>query len=420
MVARREKMLRAKTKIYLSSLLFLSLLLGFSGLASADPTVMVTDYALEPETLLPGDSAELTITLTNTETTATKTDNDYINSLVVDSTTDTIAATLNNVWITADGDGSYSIRASENYEDVGDLSPGSSITLSFEITAQNNISEGLYNPIVNVDVVDYQDVQFPIPVRISTFSATILPKDVPKKISSSGSTSITLTAVNNREAPVEDVTITADADQSISVAPMSTYIGALDSESSQDLTCSLHPSMLGKQNISFMISYRNGENTHTKTIQLPIEVIETHDVSPVLYNLPESINQHGSDRITLEIYNAKSDTITGVTVIPVTNFSTSPSEYFIGSMDSDDVFSASFDVFSKDLDPGNYSMGFKVSFKQGNNYFESPVISETIMVTSNNTNTNAIDSNFATMVIGIIVLLVIVIFLGLWKTRIIK
>ncbi len=392
----------------------------FVGLTNADPTVMITDYRLEPETLLPGDSAELTITLTNTETTATKTDNDYINSLIVESTTDTIAATLNNVWITADGDGSYSIRASENYEDVGDLSPGSSITLSFEITAQNNISEGLYNPIVNVDVVDYQDVQFPIPVRISTFSATLLPKDVPKKISSSGSTSITLTAVNNREATVEDVTITANMNQSISVSPTSTYIGALDSESSQDLSCSLHPSILGKQNVSFTISYRNGENTHTKTITIPIEVIETHDVSPVLYNLPDSIVEQGSDRITLEIYNAKSDTITGVTVIPVTEFYTSPSEYFIGSMDSDDVFSASFDVFSKDLYPGNYSMGFKVSFKQGNNYFESPVIAETIMVSPNNTNTNSIDSGFATIIIGLMVLLVIVIFFILWKTRIIK
>lgn len=392
----------------------------FVGLTNADPTVMITDYRLEPETLLPGDSAELTITLTNTETTATKTDNDYINSLIVESTTDTIAATLNNVWITADGDGSYSIRASENYEDVGDLSPGSSITLSFEITAQNNISEGLYNPIVNVDVVDYQDVQFPIPVRISTFSATLLPKDVPKKISSSGSTSITLTAVNNREATVEDVTITANMNQSISVSPTSTYIGALDSESFQDLSCSLHPSILGKQNVSFTISYRNGENTHTKTIIIPIEVIETHDVSPVLYNLPDSIVEQGSDRITLEIYNAKSDTITGVTVIPVTEFYTSPSEYFIGSMNSDDVFSASFDVFSKDLDPGNYSMGFKVSFKQGNNYFESPVIAETIMVSPNNTNTNSIDSGFATMIIGLMVLLVIVIFFILWKTRIIK
>jgi hypothetical protein len=413
-------MLHRKDRIVRYSSLILFLIICFSPFALSNPTVMVTDYNLEPETLLPGDEAELTITLTNTETTATKTDTDYINSLPVDQVVDTIAATLDNVWISSDGDGSYSISANENYEDIGDLSPGSSITLSFGISAHQNISPGLYNPIVNVDVEDHQDVNFPIPVRISSFSASLLPKDVPKKISSSGSTTITLTAVNNREATVEDVTIIANTNQSISVSPTSSYIGTLESESSQDITCALHPSTIGDQQISFTISYRNGENTHTKTINIPIEVIETHDVSPVLYEMPDYIAQHGSERISLEIYNAKSDTITGVTVIPITNFSTSPTEYFIGSMDSDDVFSASFDVLSDDLEPGNYSIGFKVAFKQGNNYFESPTISKEVMVVSNDRNAESIDTGLAITVIGFIVLLVIILFFILWKRRIIS
>jgi len=386
----------------------------------ADPTVMITEYHLDPQTLLPGDQAELTITLTNTEPTSTKTNTDYQNGLPIDQTVDTIAATLNNVWISADGDGSYSIRSSENYEDIGALSPGSSITISFPITAHENISSGLYNPLINVDVDYHQDVQFPIPVRISSFSATLLPKDVPKKISSSGSTSITLTAVNNREAPVEDVTVTADINQSISVSPSSMYIGTLESESSQDISCSLHPSSLGEQEISFTISYRNGENTHTKTIDIPIEVIETHDVSPVLYNMPDAIPQDSSERVTLEIYNAKSDTITGVTVIPVTDFATSPSEYFIGSMDSDDVFSASFDVMSKDLEPGNYTLGFKVAFKQGNNYFESPTLSEQVAVSSNHMNSTGLNLGFILGIIGLIVIIGIILFFILWKRRIIS
>jgi hypothetical protein len=381
---------------------------------------MITEYHLDPQTLLPGDQAELTITLTNTEPTSTKTNTDYQNSLPIDQTVDTIAATLNNVWISADGDGSYSIRSSENYEDIGALSPGSSITISFPITAHENISSGLYNPLINVDVDYHQDVQFPIPVRISSFSATLLPKDVPKKISSSGSTSITLTAVNNREAPVEDVTVTADVNQSISVSPSSMYIGTLESESSQDISCSLHPSSLGEQEISFTISYRNGENTHTKTIDIPIEVIETHDVSPVLYNMPDAIPQDSSERVTLEIYNAKSDTITGVTVIPVTDFATSPSEYFIGSMDSDDVFSASFDVMSKDLEPGNYTLGFKVAFKQGNNYFESPTLSEQVAVSLNHMNSTGLDLGLILGIIGLIVFIGIILFFILWKRRIIS
>ncbi len=408
-----------KATILISSLFLLSIVC-FIPHTLADPTVMVTDYHLEPETLLPGDQAQLTITLTNTEMTSTKTNTDYNNGLPIDQTVDTIAATLNNVWFSSDGDGTYSIKSSENYDDIGALSPGSSITISFPITAHKNISAGLYNPIIHVDVEYFQDVRFPIPVRISTFSATLLPKDVPKKISSSGSTSITLSAVNNREVPVEDFTITADVNQSISVSPASMYIGTLDSESSQDISCSLHPSILGEQEISFIISYRNGENTHTKTIDIPIEVIETHDVSPVLYNIPDSIPQGSSERITLEVYNAKSDTLTGVTVIPVTDFSTSPSEYFIGSMDSDDVFSASFDVNSKGLNPGNYTLGFKVAFKQGNNYFESPTLSEKVTVTSNHLSSDGMNIGFILGVIVLIGIIVILLFYILWKRRIIS
>ena len=404
--------------LILSSVLFLSLCC-FLPQNLADPTVMVTAYTLEPEILLAGDEAVLSVTLTNTESTATQTNTDYVGGVPIDQTTDTIAATLNNVWITSDGDGSYSIKATDNYEDIGDLSPGSSISITFLIEAHRNISAGLYTPILNVNVDQFQDVAYPIPVRISSYSATILPKDVPKKISSSGSTTITLTAVNNREVAVEDVTITAENNQSIAVSPTSTYIGTLSPESSQDISCSLHPSTLGEQEISFTISYRNGENSHSNTISIPIEVIETHDVSPVLYDIPEMIYQHGSERITLEIYNAKSETITGVTVIPVTDFSTSPTEYFIGSMDSDDVFSASFDVKTDDLEPGNYTLGFKIAFKQGNNYFESPTISDQISVVKNNVGSSS-DGGSILIIIGFIIVVVVILFFVLWKRRIIK
>lgn len=405
---------------YTMILTFLLIFLFFIGQTHADPTVMVTDYHLDPETLLPGDDAELTITLTNTETTATKTDTDYINGLPVDQTTDTIAATIDKVWITSDGDGINSISSAKTFTNIGDLSPGSCITLSFKLSADENITEGLYHPVIRVDVDDYQDVKYPLPVRITNLSATLLPKEVPKKISSSGSTTITLTAVNNRQTPVEDVTITAPYDQNITVSPVSTYIGTLASEASTDITCSLHPSTLGVQNLTFTISFRNGENSHETMISTPIEVIETHDVSPVLYTIPDTLKQHGSDRITLEVYNAKSDTITGVTVIPVTDLKTSPSEYFIGSMDADDVFSASFDVYSQDLDPGNYNIGFKVAFKQGNNFFESPTLSDQIEVIPNTSSNESGDFGLMIGILSLLIVVIIIVVFLIRKRRIMK
>ena len=411
--------LNTKTTIKKTGIILIIFLL-FIGPLHAEPTVMVTNYKLTPETLLPGDDAEVIITLTNTEITATKTESDYVNGFPLDQTIETIAAILDKVWITSDGDGTSLISSEKTFSNIGGLSPGSSITLSFTLHADENISRGLYYPTIRVDVEDYQDVKYPLPVRITNLSVSILPKDVPKKISSSGSTSITLTVVNNRESSVEDVTVIAGNNQSISINPTTTYIGTLASEASQDITCQLLPSSTGNKTISLTLSYRNGENLHTIEIMLPIEVIETHEVSPVLYTMPYTIKQGESQRVTMEVYNAKSDTITGVIVIPITEFRTSPSEYFIGSMDADDVFSASFDVYTDGLTLGNHSIGFKVAFKQENNFFESPILSGTIQVIPNIGSDNSGDIGLTIGLALLIIIIVVIVLFMIQKRRIKK
>jgi hypothetical protein len=358
------------------------MLLGWillSSVSSAEPSLMVTNYSLTPEVLLPGDEALLTVTITNTETTGSEsTTSTFGNSQT--TTTELNAATIENIWMTADGDGEYLVSARNNFPDLGNLASGTSITIDFAISAHDNISEGLYFPTIHIDVEDYQDVQFPIPVRVSQLSAYLLAKEIPSKISSSGSTKIQFTAVNRRESAIEDVTISASNESSFEVSPQTLYIGSLASESSQDCSFALNPKKLGEQTIPFTISYRNGENVHSDTIILSIEVVETADVSPVLYDFPTMLAQGSSERITLEVFNAKTESINGVIVVPVTNLTVTPSEYFIGSMDPDDVFSASFDIQTDTSPLGNYSIGFKVAFKQNNNYFESPSTSRIIQV----------------------------------------
>jgi len=103
---------------------------------------------------------------------------------------------------------------------------------------------------------------------------------------------------------------------------------------------------MGQKNLSFNLSYKNGDNQHYETLDLPIEIIEVLDVSPILTNMPLTIKKGKSSRIGLEVYNAKTETITGVIITPITNATVIPSQYFIGSMDPDDVFSASFDIYS--------------------------------------------------------------------------
>ncbi len=407
----------------------LLILMNLMPTINAEPTVMVTSFNLYPEVLMPGDDAELTITLTNTEVTATHTDTDYINSLPVDVMVDTISATIENVWITSDGDGSYSITAHDNYEDIGDLSPGSSISLSFKISVDENISQGLYYPIIRVDIEDYQDVKYPFPVRIDNKSLSIMSSDVPSKISVGGSTDISFNVINKRKNGVEGISIYSVGDSDLEFNPNAVFIGSLDSGNSEEVVVSLNPTDLGNKILSLNLSFLNGDNAHFEIINIPIEVGEVLDVAPIFTNIPISIKKGSSSRIGLEVYNAKTESITGVIITPITNATVIPSQYFIGAMDSDDVFSASFDLYTDMLDYGNNTIKFKVSYKQGSEYYETPTIDHSFRVisgegtsylpsTKDSDESNGFSGDILSMCIPILLLIiVIVIIIVLWKWK---
>jgi hypothetical protein len=365
---------------------------------------MITDYSLNPEILYPGDTAELSVTLTNTEITGTRTDTDYIDGLPMDQITGTIAATLDKVWITEDGDGTNLIDSDKSFSNIGDLSPGSSLTLSFQIHSDENISEGLYHPTIRVDVEDYQDVRYPIPIRIDTHSVTLLPKDVPSKISIGGTTDISFIAVNNRMDSIEGITFYSNINNELEFNPKSIFIGSLESGESKEVTISLQPNELGKKNLSINLSFLNGNNPHYYTYNTNLEIIDILDIAPILYSVPTTIEKGKSTRISLEVFNAKTESITGVIVKPITEATIIPTQYYIGTMDSDDVFSATFDLYTDDIDYGNYTVEFQVSFKQGNEIYETPGISSSFTVVP--AEDNSVNRGFI-LPIGIIALSII-------------
>jgi hypothetical protein len=406
-----EILMKIRLVIFLS-LIFLILLLPS---ISADPTVIIDDYSIYPEVFMPGDSGILTITIKNAETTNTiQTTSTTGSSTTVK--TDTVGAAIEKIWIISATDGNNKIKATESYENVGDLAPASSIDINFKIIAEDNISEGLYFPIARVNVETYDDVRFPIPVKVSNSTVDLLLTDVPSRISKSGSTLVTLTAVNSRENAVDGVTIIPDSTDDIEFTPNSIFVGTLEADASSAASFSIKPSEVGKFNISFAVQFKNGDNIHTKQMSYNIQVVETLDVAPVLTTIPSNLEKGKLTRVSLEVYNAKTESITGVIVTPITEAKISPSQYFIGSMDPDDVFSASFDVSSGELPYGNYTLGFKVSFKQDNEYYETPIVSSTISIVPQ-LNSGS-DGNLLVIIGSVfVIILFILIFLFYFKKR---
>jgi hypothetical protein len=347
----------------------------------ANPSLLIEEYDLSPDVFLPGDTGLLTLTITNAESTSTSQESSSSGG-VTTVTTETVGSVIENIWVTANGDGTKNVKATVNYEEVGELAPGASMTIAFKVIAEAGISEGTYFPVIHLDLEheSYQDVAYPLPVQVSIPSVNVTCKEVPSMMSMSGSTDITLCVANTGSFSVDAVRVMPEDSSDFSFMPESSFLGSLAAHSSQDVTFSLSPLSTGEKNLTFTVWYKNGENEHSARITVPLQISDILDVAPVFYSLPSTVQQGESARVRLEVYNAKSTAISGVIVVPTSEVSVFPSQYFIGSMDPDDVFSASFDIDTAVLPLGNHSIGFKVMFKQDEDYYETPSVSRSFSV----------------------------------------
>ncbi|MEM4258954.1 MAG: hypothetical protein QXL17_07395 [Candidatus Thermoplasmatota archaeon] len=343
--------------------------------AVASPSLIVSDYTLYPEVFMPGDSGILTVMIKNAELTATRTTtSDSV------TTTSTIGGVVNNVWIVPAKSKHREIKSNLNYEDVGTLAPGVSVPLSFPLSVDPEMPEGYYFPTVRVDVETYTDVSYPIPILVSNTTVEILPASVPTIVSQSGNTQLSFTIVNHRPATVYGVTVSPKLQSDIRVTPEKIYLGDMDAYTSKTITFSITPTKSGQKNILFQVTFKNGQNLHVSTTNISFTVVETFDIAPIITSYPVSITKGSSAKIRLEVYNAKTEKITGVLITPICDAIVVPSQYFIGAMDPDDVFSAAFDIFTTNVEYGNQTISFMVSYKQGNDYYETPKISKTFEV----------------------------------------
>jgi hypothetical protein len=354
---------------------------------SAEPSIVVTNYDIYPPFFMPGDKGILTLTIQNTETqsTTTETYGDATDSVTI---IDTNGVVINKIWINPDYDNNgrkiKSTVGTTGYKDFGNIAPGSQFQLSFELVAEDNISEGYYFPNLKIDLEkeSYEDITFPIEVRVSNETVDLISKNVPTKISVGGSTDISFSVINKRKNDVDSVIIYSGDYNDLKFNPNNIYIGSLESGESKDIILSVNPDEMGEKILSLNLSYLNGDNQHYENYMIPVEIIDVLDVAPILTDLPYSIKKGSSARIGLEVYNAKTEPITGVIITPISDATLIPSQYFIGAMDPDDVFSASFDIYTDILDYGNHTIKFKVSFKQGSEYYETPYVSHLFKVIS--------------------------------------
>jgi uncharacterized membrane protein len=247
-------------------LLFVLLLTLPSWAAATEPTLIISHYEVSPPVLVPGDAGTITVHLTNTAESATKTESSTFGSTVgSQSTTTTTALTASIESISLKGGGLEVLSGS--YQNVGDVGPGQTI------------------PEVWIRLAGARSVKYPIPVNVDTElavqkqSSLLVTRDLPRTIDPGADFTINVSFENEGLIRAHDITVALNTSTS-SIAPTSPgtyYIDKLDPGESTvirvDFTTDRN-APLGLQPVDLTVRFRNADGsnrTQFERIGVPIQ-----------------------------------------------------------------------------------------------------------------------------------------------------
>ncbi len=195
--------------------------------------------------------------------------------------------------------------------------------------------------------------------------------DAPTSVPRGEDAEISFDVANRMSKSVSSVRVVPMIDENIS--PSEFFIGEIKSEEKVTAKFNLDTTDLpvGQNDIYFKISYRFADRYQESSTKASIAVIDEPGVILILTDAPTSVPRGEDAEISFDVANSRLRDVTGVRVIPVTDLRTSPSEVFIGTMETDDVFSARFKIDTNDLPVGRTDVSFKVVFKDGSRSYES-------------------------------------------------
>jgi hypothetical protein len=366
-------MIRAKKVIAMTFAVASLILLATATVSAVDgPAVMVTSYTVEPEALMPGDTGTISLTIKNMDKQSSEEETTVSGAGTTTTVKSSISAEIKTIRLSSRsrdiewlGEGSQRTE----YYNVGALGPGDDIEISIPIKAADYARDGTYHPEVYIEVENGKNVRFPVCVKVDSSEVEILETDVHPEISLSESKQIGLVVANNRPNSVSGVNVQVKAKtDELEITPEQIFIGGLAADEKRVVNFTLTPLSAGDKDLSFEVTYKNGNNVHHNDLESSVLVKSIADVKLILVNAPEFVNKGAVAKIEFDVANGMAKDIKAVSVIQAVDNGNGgvwllPSEYFIGDMEVGDVFSASFELYTDDLDVGDIEIPFKLVFR---------------------------------------------------------
>jgi hypothetical protein len=317
-----------------------------TGPASAGPAdITVTSSSLDPTVLMKGDTGTLTVVIRN-------------------NGADPVA--IRSARLYNDG----VVATSDPYPSVGELGAGNNKTFTFTVRADGG--EGTFYPMFVVDFRDGGTLRYPVPVQVedTPLSASVVGK--PDAFAQGRTADITILVGNPRPNAASGVQVVPQG-TGFTVTPTGGFIGALAPDGSSTVRFNLTPT--AETDVAFQVIWRNGINTHTADLTLPVAFSEDkRQADPVVTNV-EVTPIAGGYRIVGDVMNAGLESARSVLV--TTGAPAAPTDpfrvYVVGTLDPDDI--SSFEVTLR-ADGGAREIPVVVEYRDddGNRYTATTMV----------------------------------------------
>ncbi|MDH7593952.1 MAG: hypothetical protein QHG99_06340 [Methanomicrobiales archaeon] len=276
--------------------------------------ISIVDVRMEPQIFMRGDTGIVTITVKNTGT----------ESVMVKRATFAAKeiATLNY----------------DTYATSVMIGPGN--TMDFAYTMRADPVDGIYYPRFYLDL-GTESYRSYIPLRIESTPIDLSVKDRPDYFIRGVKEEITLVVGNPRENTLSGVTVTPLGDGILS-SQTRAFIGDLAPGASREVKFGIGSNLEG--NITFFVEYRNGMNTHHRSIDVPVVFgASGKEANPLINNI-EITSAGGTYTLSADVTNAGlSDARSIVVTVGAPAQPTDPYPvYIVGTLEPDDF--SSFDV----------------------------------------------------------------------------
>ena len=231
-------------KMYLFKISSAFLVILFFGLTTnlveaTGPAVMVTNYQVSPDVLVPKDIGTITVTIKNSAKYAT--------------------ADIQKVYIFAP----KLDVVKRSYDNVGQLGPEESMNLTFVFKAPD--TDGIYFPEVRINVFNSVDVRYPIPVKVNMDVSSIkepaieVKKTIPDYIIPGDDFNIILSLINRGQSRANKINVKINLSSPLfSKSPNNYYITRLKPDKKHEINLTItsdERSELGLYSIPILIEY---------------------------------------------------------------------------------------------------------------------------------------------------------------------